>query len=320
MIKTSLIAAGILSFSAAFAQTTANHIEIVVSEAVELKPTEAEIRIFVETGQSQRDNKSSDYGYSESIYGYDWYEPTEEDYEYEQLMYENPKKVTKKMTEEYEARQKQREEDIAAMEREQMERERQLEAELASFEPYEVTALMELLTENGISFMIANEAAKGDDRYEVDYDEWSDEYYDIERYYSDTVLCVKVTNSEAFENLMLTIEDLPAYSEVHNVKFEGSETVNTVVIPKLTDKATKEAQALANSFNRKLGKVIQCTNVHPYTPSSNYMKNYLGDMGSMMNDVMDGLMGDTEYGDDSDPFSKTKKQIVEYVYRFELLN
>lgn len=317
MIKTSLIAAGILTFSAAFAQTTANHIEIVVSEAVELKPTEAEIRIFVESAQSQRDNMSSDYGYYESIYGYDWYEPSAEDYEYEQLMYENPKKVTKKMTEEYEARQKQREEDIAAMEREQMEREREREAELANFEPYEVTALMQLLTENGISFTLVNEVALGDDRYEVDYDEWSDEYYDIERYYSDSVLCVKVTNSEAFENLMLTMGDLPIYSKVHDVKFEGSETVNTVVIPKLTDKATKEAQALANSFNRKLGKVIQCTNVHPYTPSSNYMKNYMGDM---MNNVMDGLMGDSEYGYESDPFSKTKKQIVEYVYRFELLN
>ena len=312
MIKTSLVVAGILSFSAAFAQTTANHIELVVSETVELKPTEAEIRITVQSAESQRENASYDYGYSEYDYGYSWFEPTEEDYEYEQLMYENPKKVTKKMTEEYEARQKKREEDIAEMERQREEQERQREIEMASFEPFDVVAVMALLTEKGISYTIVNERAEGEDRYEFDYDDWSDEYYEMETYYSDSVLSVKVNDAKAYAALMSAIIDIPGFSLVHDVKFEASETINSSVIPKLTEKATKEAQALANSFGRKLGKVIQCSNIHPYTPSQNYMKNYMGD-------TMDIFSGESEYGNE-DPFTNTKKEIIEYVYRFELLN
>jgi hypothetical protein len=309
MIKTSLIAAGIFTFTAAFAQTTSNHIEIAVSEKVELKPTQAEIQISVQTAQSQRDEKASYYGYSESIYGYDWYEPSEEDYEYEQLMYENPKKVTKKMTQEYEARQKQREEDIAAMELEQMEREREQEAELANFEPFEITAMMALLTENGISYTIVSKNSNEVENSTSESDSWMD--YEM-TYYSDTILSIVVNDSKAYQNLMLLVSDLPAYAETKDVKFESNEAINSMVIPKLTDKATKEAQALANSFGRKLGKVIQCTNVYPATPSSNYMLNYMGDLS--------GFMDDSNYNGDGDPFLTTKKEIVEYIYRFELLN
>jgi uncharacterized protein YggE len=313
MIKTSLLVAGIFSLSAAFAQTTANHIELVVSESVELKPTEAEIRISVQTAQSQRESLGYDYGYSEYDYGYSWLEPTDEDYAYEQLMYENPKKVTKKMTEEYEARQKQREAEIAVMEKDREELLRQREIEMASFEATDVEAVMAILTENGISFTIVTEPSEMEDRYEFDYDDWSDEYYEMETYYSDSVLSVKVIDAKAYENLLVAIDDLPVYSAVYDVKFEASETINSTVIPKLTEKATKEAQALANSFGRKLGKVIQCSNIHPYTPSENYMKSYVGD-------AMDFLDGDSNYSGEGDPFSGTKKEIVEYVYRFELLN
>lgn len=306
------MAAGILTFSAAFAQTTTNHIELVVSESVELKPTEAEIRISLQTAQSQRESIGYGYGYSEYDYGYSWLEPTDEDYAYEQLMYENPKKVTKKMTEEYEARQKQREEEMAKMELEREEQERQREIRMASYEAIDVETVMAILTESGISFTIVTESTELEDRYEYDYDDWSDEYYEMETYYSDSVFSVKVTDAKAYENLLVTIDDLPVYSVVHDVKFEASETINSTVIPKLTEKATKEAQALANSFGRKLGKVIQCSNIHPYTPSENYMKNY-------MDGAIDVFSGDSEYGDE-DPFNRTKKEIIEYVYRFELLN
>ena len=311
MIRTSLIAAGILTFSAAFSQTTSNYIELAVSENVELKPIEAKIRISVQTAESQRDSKADDYGFTESIYGYDWYEPTEEDYEYEQLMYENPKKVTKKMTQEYEARQKQRQEDIEAMELEQMQRDIERQAELANFEPFEVTALMELLTENGISYILETQNSVD---FEVNIEDESDwDEYEYEMYYSDTVLVVTVTDSRAYQDLMLLIADLPAFAITKDVKYESTETVNSTVIPKLTEKATKQAQTLANSFGRKLGKVIQCTNIYPATPSSNYMKNYMGDM---MNVFSDG----SNFGGDGDPFTNTKMEIVEYVYRFELLN
>ena len=257
-----------------------------------------------------------DYDSYESVYGYDWYEPTEEDYEYEHLMYENPNKVTKKMTKDYEARQKQREEDIAAMEREQLEREaerqRQREEEIANFDPFEITEMMALLTENGINFTLETQNTV-DTEVEpvidyVDTDDWSD--YDYELAYSDSVLNVKVTDSKSYQDLMLLMLDLPARTSTKDVKFEGPETINSVVVPKLTEKATKQAQALATSFGRKLGKVIQCSNIHPYTPSANYMRSY-----------MDYPVDDYGYGyDNENPFQTKKNEIIEYIYRFELLN
>jgi hypothetical protein len=310
MIKTSLIVAGMLSFSTAFTQTTANHIEIVVSETVELKVKEAEIRIFVESDQSQRDSKAYRYGFEESYYDHEGYGNSEADYEYEYLMSENPKKVTKKMKQEYEERQKQREKELEEMERERMEQERQIELEMASFEPYDLTAMMALLTENNIGFTIVdpNSDASESSRKKLDYMERSE--YEIDRYYSDSVLSIKVTDSKAYQNLIQLISELPASAVINDVKFESNETINSVVIPKLTEKATNQARALANSFGRKLGKVIQCSNIYPYTPSSNYMRQY-----------MDNLMNEEDFENgDGDPFLSTKKEIIEYVYRFELLN
>lgn len=307
MIKTSLIVAGILSFSAAFTQTTSNHIEIVVSENVELKAKEAEIRIFVESAQSQRDNKAYNYGYEDSYYDYEGYGYSEQDYEYEYMMSENPKKVTKKMKQEYEERQKQREEDRAAMEREREEQERQNELELANFEPFDLAAMMTLLTENNISFTIVDRNSESRVSFGRHLDYLMNSEYEMERDFSDSALSIKVSDSKAYQDLMNLIADLPASSVINDVKFESNETINTVVIPKLTEKATNQARALANSFGRKLGKVIQCSNIYPYTPSANYMRPY-----------MDNLMDEDNF--DGDPFLSTKKEIVEYVYRFELLN
>ena len=308
MIKTSLIVAGFLSFSTAFTQTTSNHIEIVVSESVELKANEAEIRIFVESAQSQRDNKAYSYGYEESYYDSEGYGYSEEDYEYEYMLSENPKKVTKKMKQEYEARQKQREEDMEAMERERREQERQNELELANFEPFDLADMMTLLTENNISFTIVDLNSESSVSFSRHLDYLMNYDYETERDFSDSVLSIKVSDSKAYQDLVNLISELPASSLVNDVKFESSETINTVVIPKLTEKATNQARALANSFGRKLGKVIQCSNIYPYTPSSNYMRSYMGDL----------MHGDDDI--DGDPFLSTKKEVIEYVYRFELLN
>lgn len=308
MIKTSLIVAGILSFSAAFAQTSSNHIEISVSETVELKPTQAEIHLFVQSAQSQRDEQAYYNDYSESSSGYEWFEPTEEDYEYEQLMYENPKKVTKKMTQEYEARQKQREEDIAAMELERLERQRQNELELADFEAFEVSDLMALLTENNIRYTIVNKNTLSEDAETEEVYDWSD--YDYTKTYSDSIFSIIVTDSKSYNELIALLYDLPAFSEIKDIKFESNETINGVTIPKLTEKATSEARALANSFGRKLGKVISCTNVYPYTPSKEYMNTYMG--ADYSNSTFENR--------DGDPFQSSKKETLEYIYRFELLN
>jgi pyruvate/2-oxoacid:ferredoxin oxidoreductase alpha subunit len=307
MIKTSLIVAGCLSFATAFTQTTTNHIEIVVSESVELKPKEADIRIFVESSESQRNNKAYSYGYGESYYDYEGYGYSEEDYEYEYMMSENPKKVTKKMKQEYEARQKQREEDMEAMEREHREQERQNELELANFDPFDLADMMALLKENNISFTIVDRNSESSGSFSKHLDYLMNSDYEMERGYSDTVLSIKVSDSKAYQDLMNLISDLPASSVVNDVEYETNETINKVVIPKLTEKATNQARALADSFGRKLGKVIQCSNIYPYTPSSNYMRSY-----------MDDIVNDDHY--DGDPFLSTKKEVLEYVYRFELLN
>ncbi|MDH4471637.1 MAG: hypothetical protein QE487_03465 [Fluviicola sp.] len=307
MIKTSLIVAGILSFSTAFAQTTSNHIEIVVSESVELKAKEAEIVIFVESSESQRNNKAYSYGYAESYYDYEGYGYSEEDYEYEYMLSENPKKVTKKMKQEYEERQKQREVEREVMERERLEQERQNELELASFEPFDLADMMALLTENNISFTIVDHNSESSVSFSKQLDYLRNSEYETESDYSDSVLSIKVSDSKAYQDLMNLISNSPASSVVNDVKFESSETINTIIIPKLTEKATNQARALANSFGRKLGKVIQCSNIYPYTPSSNYMRQY-----------MDDLMNDDDF--DGDPFLSTKKEVIEYVYRFELLN
>lgn len=307
MIKTFLIVAGVLSFSSALTQTTSNHIEIAVSESVELKAKEAVIRIYVESSESQRNNKAYNYE-NEDYYGYEGYGYSEEDYEYEYLMSEDPKKVTKKMKQEYEARQKQREVEMEAMEKERMEQERRNQLELANFDPIDAADMMAILTENNISFTVVNRnsesiiSASRQLEYLMDYD------YEREMDFNDTVFSIKVSDSKSYQELTNLIAELPAYSVVHKVEYESNETINKVVIPKLTEKATNEARALADSFGRKLGKVIQCSNIYPYTPGSSYMSSY-----------MEGVLGnDNDY--DGDPFLSSKKEVIEYVYRFELLN
>lgn len=307
MIKTFLIVAGVLSFSTAFTQTTSNYIELVVSEKVELKAKDAVIRIFVESSESQRNKLEYDYESEDYYFDYEEYGYTDADYEYEYMMSENPKKVTKKMKQEYEERQKNREVQMEAMEKERLERMRQKELELSNFDPFDVTDMMALLTENNIRFTLVNRNSESIISAGRQLEYLMDSDYEREIDFCDTVFSIQVNDSKSYQDLVNLIAELPASSIVDDVEYETSEVINKMVIPKLTEKATNQARILADSFGRKLGKVIQCTNIHPNTPSSNYMSSYL--------DVLDN---DHDYG--SDPFISTKEEMIEYIYRFELLN
>lgn len=312
MIKSTLFAVGILSVTGVFGQINANHIEIAVHETVKLKPTQVEVYIKVETAQSQidREFRNDDYEYMYE-YEYNWYESSEQDYIYEEMMRENPKKVTKQMKQEYEQRQKEQEAALEEMERARLEREKMNELLRADFDPFDITEVMGLLDLNDIKYTIVDGKNESGEMMEddYDYDEYYDEY-DYYRAYSDSVLSVVLLNAADYTKLNELLSELPIIMNVEDISYETNDTKNSVVIPKLTEKATKEAQALATSFGRKLGKVIQCTNVYPFTPSENYMKTY---MGRGFDRFMDSDPSEN-------PFDSFNEEIVEYVYRFELLN
>lgn len=87
-----------LIISQSFAQTT-NFIEVAVDEMIELKAESAKLQITVLSASEQEARLYSDE--YESRYEFGDYFNEEEDWEYEEMLENSPKKITKKMREGY---------------------------------------------------------------------------------------------------------------------------------------------------------------------------------------------------------------------------
>lgn len=281
------------TLSTSFAQTS-NHIEIAVDEDVVLAPESAKIHIQLQSPDEQMEKLFYSEDYYESEYDdYDYYD-SEEDWMYEEMLSESPKKITKEMKKEYEDRQKRR------IERElEEEKERKLrEQRMRDFQPILLSDIQAKLDELGIQYRTVKNTTQ-----EI-YFEY--EYEDSE--YADSSLEVTLTSTEAWAQLENGLKEMPTNLNVQDVKYGSMDEKINQMIPKLTEKAQKQAQAIANSLNRKLGKVIECTNVYPYTPSMKYMSSFTGQLERL-----------SRSSDGSNPFESTKTEMIQYVYKFELL-
>lgn len=273
------IALGI-SFSPLIMAQTPSFIEVAVDEQIELKAKSVTVDLFVIDEYSQREAELYNY------YEEDYYYESEEDYYYEEMLANSPKKVTKEMKEAYAQRQLDREARLA----EQAARE-------AEFVPFLTTDLMRVLDEKGIAYTIKGRA------YSMD------NYYDgMEG--SDTTLQVALTSEEAYNALFELVAGLQVYTDVSNISYEELDDLIELAIPKLTAKANKQAGILAASMQRKLGKIIHCTNVFPNGASPSLLNQLYNNMGYL------------NFREESNrnPFEKSQPNVISYIYRYELLN
>lgn len=288
-----------LSFTTIFAQNT-NFLEIAVDDMIELAPESAQIEIQLMSASEQIRKKFDPDDFYEEIYDeYEYYE-SEEDWIYEEMLDESPKKITKEMKEAYEERQKIRYE--RELEKEEVVKQRT--QELEEFEPIVLADIQSKLDELGIKYRKIENREKS---IYFDYDSYDD--WDESSDYADSSLEVVLTSSEDWSRLTEGMKDMPTKVNVIDVEYGSMDDKINEMIPKLTEKAKKQAQTMANSINRKLGKVIECTNVYPYTPSMKYMASYTNQLRAF-----------TGPKNNSNPFESTKDEMIQYVYRFSLLN
>lgn len=262
-----------------FAQNQ-NFIEVAVNETIELKAKSVEIEVIVIDEYSQRESRL--YNYFEDEYYYD----SEEDYYYEEMIAESPKKVTKEMKEAYEQRQREREEWQAEQDRRE-----------AEFQPYKITDLMKLLDDHSISYSVVSRRH-------------SESIYEPNSDATDSILSVILTSKEKYDQFFSLISTEQVYTDHEKVVYEEIEDHYETVIPKITEKANKQANLLASSMQRKLGKVIQCTNVLPTGVSPRVLNQIYNGRTSLFS-------SDNDYN--LSPFSAGQTSFITFIYRFELL-
>jgi hypothetical protein len=266
-----------------FAQTD-NYIEITVGEAVKLSAKSVVVQLYVNSAQQQLDNEFYYNSYEE--------EYSESDYYYHMQMEEDPKKVTKAMKKEYERSLVERQ---ARMEELETARANYLANNI--FKPNDLRAL---LTENGITFK--EQKMKEHQRYsdeDMSYEPQDNMYFEI-----------VITDAETMVKLADLVEDFPVERITSKMEYESFQVKKVLTINSLSQKAREEATVIANSINRKIGKVISCSDV-----ISNEKKY---EMQSLLE--QEYYYEDDSYSDSAYPFSEKSEHFIIYVYRFELVN
>lgn len=285
-----------LIISQSFAQTT-NFIEVAVDEMIELKAESAKLQIILLSASEQEARLFSDnYEVSENEFEFGYYFNGEEDWEYEQMLESSPKMITKEMKEGYEARARQRE----LEEKLQQERNEERVREIAKFKPIMVSDIQTILKKINLPFkVIKNGGQDNRDVYSM---------YDSAGDYMDSLIEVTLSSKADWDKLNAALSELPIEQEIIDARYETPDKYYPTLIPKLTNKAQMQAEIIASSIKRKLGSVIECTNVYPYTPSKSYLRSFTGSRG---------IFGEDEIGN---PFITNKKELIQYIYRFRLLD
>jgi hypothetical protein len=247
----------------AFAQTT-NFIEVAVDEMIELNPNSVKIQTWVLTGNAD----------TEGILNYDFEmndfltdEVERAEWEYEEMIEDSPTQVTEEMKKahlEYENSSKEWDERVkeAKVERRKT---------LAKFKAETLSEIRGILSEKNISFrMLKYQPTMDDMLYFHDDQDRQDG--------NDSVLEIVVTNQIEWRSVFKTLLEFDIDSKVTRIDYESLDSVYEEVIPKLTKSAKLQAKIMASSLNRKLGSIIECSNVYPFTPSRSYMESITGDL------------------------------------------
>lgn len=279
-----------------FGQTTTPSIEIAVDQTIELKVKSVQLLLTVQSVAEQREDLMMENGYfSDYMYS------DENDYEYEYLMYTDPKKITKKMEREYNERLEVRMAELEQREAEYYTERLRMESE---FVPLTTNQLAEMLKENSIQYKIIENESNG-------YGEYDEYYYESEYNSSDSVLEITVNSESELDQVKTLIAELAVEWDLGDYTYETSEDQLERVIPELTKKAQSQATILANSLGRKVGKVIEISNIHPNSANANALDSLGLDL--------DWSDYESEYEYHQNPFDSEKKELIQYVYRFELL-
>lgn len=282
VLSIALLVAGTIS-----AQTE-KMIEVAVHETVENRLVGLSLYFSVNTPESQQFLMEDVYdeGYDEGIY---------DDYPDTYIDESLPAKERKRLEAEY---QKALDEwSVRAAEREaQLAEER--EKRLAEIELLTSQEAMNKLKANGYAFYISGERSS-----QLNY---------LAESASDTLLVVEVKDSADFVRLMSLFNQEVVHFSVRDLRYEKTADKLEKVFPGLMESADKQAKMIATASGKKIGPVAQITNVYP------------GFSPILMERQMDEAirLGSYFHGDEGleNPFITTEKRIVEYIFRYPMVN
>ncbi|MCC7452852.1 MAG: hypothetical protein IT222_01700 [Crocinitomix sp.] len=267
-----------------FAQTD-KYIELAVSETVELKAQSAIIAI------RRKENIADVYRekYSSEADRY-----ADETYYY--MMQVSPEEVTPEMRQAFDDRQRQRE--IVYQENLVKAAEKKKQAEAAWINFVEVLKAKK---------MIVN--ASTDERHVMQ--NWYLYDYDANTGIDKTIY-VKVQNEEQYKIVLALSAGMILYLENHEISYENIDVKLQEINNILAKKAINQAEMIALSLKKKVGSVLNVSNLSPtfgFYPRGTEESYKIGDEADVFVDRSR-----------MSPFSLSKKVTVTYIYRFALLD
>lgn len=167
------------------------------------------------------------------------------DASYEESLAYDPNSITREMRKEYEQRQKKKEKD-------RLESKKRYETNMEQSK-HACTKLMQILKSNNFPYTIEIHTNS-------DYT-----YEEAELIGSslDTAILVKVTGKEMFLKVLQLTHREPFRIYAKNGELESMEEIWTEMIPIMTEKAQIQAELLAKSMKRKLGKILSISTLAP---------------------------------------------------------
>jgi hypothetical protein len=274
------------SGTGAFAQIE-KFIEVAVHETVEneLESVSVQLRLYDLESQVNLLFESDEYGYEESMY--DDYPDTYID---ESLPAKERKRLEAEQAAAIEAWQQRvaEREALAAEERER---------KLAEVEFLTSQRAIEKLKANGFSVNIYGQQA--DDEYEVIP-------------LSDTLMVIELKDSAAFVRLTSLFDNRLVQYSFNDLRYTKTVDKLQKVVPSLMEAADAQAKIIATASGKKIGSVAQITNVYPgFSPLIiERQMDTLSRMGSLLG----------QPGELANPFLEKEKQVVEYIFRYPILN
>jgi hypothetical protein len=284
-MKNHILITFFLTLSISSIAQTDKYIELAVSETVELKAQSAILAI------ARKENNDDEYRekYSSEADRY-------ADQMYYHMMRESPEEMTPEMRQAFEDRQKQRE--IAYQEHLAKAAEKKKQAEAAWINFVEVLKAKKMIVSAS-----TEERNVMQNWYLNDYDERSK---------IDKLIYVKVQNEEQYKIVLALSAGMTLYIQNHEISYENIDVKLQEISNNLAKKAKSQAEMIALSLNKKVGSVLNVSNLSPI--NSYYPL---------------GIEEYYEMGDEADvfvdrsrmsPFSLTQKVTVTYIYRFAILD
>lgn len=284
-MKNHLLITLFITLSISSIAQTDKYIELAVSETVELKAQSAILAI------RRKENNYDEYRekYSSEADRY-----ADETYYY--MMQVSPEEVTPEMRQAFEDRQRQRE--IVYQENLVKAAEKKKQAEAAWINFVEVLKAKKMIVNAS-----SEERHVMQNWYLYDYGANSE---------IDKTIYVKVQNEEQYKIVLALSAGMILYLENHEISYENIDVKLQEINNNLAKKAKSQAEMIAISLNKKVGSVLNVSNLSPinsYYPLGIEESYKIGDEADVFVDRSR-----------MSPFSLSKKVTVTYIYRFALLD